>query len=270
MEDVRELLAEYGQCHSSELSEQERQQLLVEVVAALVRRTDADVSVVWRAPDEPAIFSEVAGRDYAITVTSVSGPDVAAAARAAVRGCDQRELGAGVRWVLVCARTPGRAVDDDLRAALGGAGVLLDQDHLEAAVCGLVPLTTLIRAAFRTPRPPYTPLHELLLQEPEETPPPLSLSAVPSGPVTVPARTEPGIAASAVLAGEGWPMRPSGLAWETPERALVTTESGLAEVDVQRGRAAVAAPAARRARRRRRDPRRSSVCAVRASCAVVG
>ncbi|ATW46672.1 hypothetical protein [Streptomyces peucetius] len=221
--------------HSTELSESDRHRLLGDVVVALIRRTDEEATVDYRAPDEPAVFFELAGRDYAITVVSASGPDVAAAARVAVRARDQRGLGPGVRWVLVCARTPGRAVDDDLRAVLGGQGVLFDQDHLEAAVCGLAPLATLIRAAFRTPRPPYTPLQELLLQEPEESAPPLSLPSRLSGPVTVPVRTEPGIAASVVLAGEDWPLRPSGLAWESPERALVTTESGLAEVDLQRG-----------------------------------
>ncbi|WP_330309918.1 protein kinase domain-containing protein, partial [Streptomyces sp. NBC_00589] len=225
----------YGQCHNSELPEQVRQQLLVKVVTALIRRTDADATVDQRAPDEPAVFSELAGRDYVITVTAASGPDVVATARATVRAFDEQGLGPGVRRVLVCARTPGRAVDDDLRAALGEEGVLLDQDHLEAAVCGLVPLATLIRAAFRTPRPPYTPLHEFLLQEPKESAPPLSLRTRPAGLATVPTRTEPGIAASVVLAGEDWPLRPSGLAWETPNRALVTTESGLAEVDLQRG-----------------------------------
>ncbi|MGV9401717.1 protein kinase domain-containing protein [Streptomyces sp. NPDC003667] len=235
MEDVRELLAEYGQCHSTELSEPDRHRLLVDVVIALIRRTDEEATVDHRAPDEPTVFFELAGRDYAITVTSASGPDVAKAARAAARARDQRGLGPGVRWVLVCARTPGRAVDDGLRAALSGHGVLLDRDHLEAALCGLAPLATLVRSAFRMPRSPYTPLHELLLQEPEEPIPALSLPTRPAGPVTVSARTAPGITASVVLAGEDWPLRPNGLAWESPARALITTESGLAEVDLQRG-----------------------------------
>lgn len=235
MEDVRELLAEYGQCHSDEVSERDRHQLLVNVVAALIRRTDAEATVDYHSPDDPAVFFELAGRDYAITVTAASGKNVAESARAAVRALDQRDLGPGVRWVLVCARTPGGAVDDSLHAVLGARGVLLDRDHLEAAVCALAPLATLIRSAFRTPRPPYTPLCELLLREPEEPAPVLSLPARTSGPVTVPARTEPGIAASVVLAGEDWPLTPSGLAWESAERALITTEAGLAEVDLQRG-----------------------------------
>ncbi|MEU2901212.1 protein kinase domain-containing protein [Streptomyces sp. NPDC001273] len=235
MEDVRELLAEYGQCHSTELSEPDRHRLLVDVVIALIRRTDEEATVDHRAPDEPTVFFELAGRDYAITVTAASGTDVAESARAAVRAREQQDLGQGVRWVLVCARTPGPAVDDALRAVLGARGVLLDRDHLEAAVCGLAELAALIRSAFRPPRPPYTPLHELLLQEPEEPAPALSLPARPSGPVTVPARTEPGITASVVLAGESWPLRPSGLAWESAGRALITTETGLAEVDLRRG-----------------------------------
>ncbi|MDX3694945.1 protein kinase [Streptomyces europaeiscabiei] len=235
MEDVRELLAEYGQCHSDEVPEQDRHRLLVDVVAALIRRTDAEVTVDYRSPDEPAVFFELAGRDYAISVTAASGTDVAESARAAVQGLEQRNLGPGVRWVLVCARTTGGAVDDALRAVLGARGVLLDRDHVEAAVCALAPLSTLIRSAFRTPRPPYTPLHELLLQEPAEPAPALSLLARPSGPVTVPARAEPGIEASVVLAGEAWPLTPSGLAWESAERALITTEAGLAEVDLLRG-----------------------------------
>ncbi|MEH0515260.1 hypothetical protein QBC31_31850 [Streptomyces sp. B21-079] len=235
MDDVRELLAEYGQCHSDEVSEPDRHRLLVNVVAALIRRTDAEATVDYHSPDDPAVFFELAGRDYLITVTAASGTDVAESARAAVRALDQRDLPPGVRWVLVCARTPAGAVDDGLRAVLGKRGVLFDRNHLEAAVCALVPLATLIRSAFRTPRPPYTPLHELLLQEPEEPAPALSLPTRPSGPVTVPARTEPGIVASVLLAGEDWPLPPSGLAWESAERALITTEAGLAEVDLQRG-----------------------------------
>lgn len=235
MEDVRELLAEYGQCHSDEVSERDRHRLLVNVVAALIRRTDAEATVDYHSPDDPAVFFELAGRDYVITVTAASGSDVAESARAAVRALDQRDLPPGVRWVLVCARTPGGVVDDGLRAVLGTRGVLLDRDHLEAAVCALAPLASLIRWAFRQPRTSYTPLHELLLQEPEEPAPTLSLPTRPSGPVTVPARTEPGIVASVVLAGEDWPLSPSGLARESTERALITTEVGVAEVDLQRG-----------------------------------
>ncbi|MFG2425088.1 protein kinase [Streptomyces sp. NPDC048448] len=235
MEDVRQLLAEYGQCHSDEVSEQDRHRLLVDVVAALIRGTDAGATVDYTSPDEPAVFFELAGRDYAITVTTASGTDAMESARAAVRAFDQRDLGPGVRWVLVCARTPGGALDEALRAAVGPRAVLLDRDHLEAAVCALVPLATLIRSAFRTPRPPYTPLHELLLQEPEEPAPSLSLPTRPSGRVAVPARPEPGIEASVVLAGDDWPLTPSGLAWESAERGLITTASGLAEVDLKRG-----------------------------------
>jgi hypothetical protein len=235
MKDVRELLAEYGQCHSDEVSARDRHRLLVNVVAALIRHTDAEATVDYHSPDDPAVFFELAGRDYAITVTAASGTDAAESARAAVRALDQRDLGPGVRWVLVCARTPGSAVDDGLRAVLGARGVLLDRDHLEAAVCALAPLAALIRSAFRTPRPPYTPLHELLLQEPEEPAPSLSLPTRPSGPVTVPTWTEPGIVVSVVLAGEDWPLPPSGLAWASAERALITTEAGLAEVDLKRG-----------------------------------
>ncbi|WP_331752801.1 protein kinase (plasmid) [Streptomyces sp. NBC_00637] len=235
MEDVRELLAEYGQCHGDEVPEQDRHHLLVDVVAALIRRTDAEATVDYRSQDAPAVFFELDGRDYAITVTAASGTDAAESARAAVQALEQRDLGPGVRWILVFARTAGGAVDDALRAVMGARGVLLDQDHLEAAVCALAPLATLIRSAFRTPRPPYTPLHELLLQEPAEPAPALCVPARPSGAVTVPDRTEPGIEASVVLAGEDWPLTPSGLAWESAERALITTEAGLAEVDLRRG-----------------------------------
>ncbi|MFI9829609.1 hypothetical protein ACIHIX_18190 [Streptomyces sp. NPDC051913] len=77
MEDVRELLAEYGQCHSDEVSDEDRHRLLVNVVAALIRRTDAEAMVDYRSPDEPAVFFELAGRDYVITVTAASGIDVA-------------------------------------------------------------------------------------------------------------------------------------------------------------------------------------------------
>jgi hypothetical protein len=121
MEDVRELLAEYGQCHSTDLSESDRHRLLRDVVVALIRRTDAEATVDHRAPEMPAVFFELAGRDYAITVVSASGPDVAEAARAAVRVRDQGGFAQGVRWVLVCARTPAQGRAQIIVHCTGGA-----------------------------------------------------------------------------------------------------------------------------------------------------
>ncbi|MBQ0890044.1 serine/threonine protein kinase [Streptomyces sp. RM72] len=234
MEDVRELLAEYGQVHSDELPEADRHRLLVDVVAALIRRTDPEATLVYRSPYEPAVFFELAGRDYAITVTTAVGEDATAAARVAVTA-RERDLGPGVRWVLIFARAAGHEIGDDLSADLRAQGVLLDRDHLEAAVCGLAPLTDLIRAAFRPPRPPHTPLRELLLQEPSEPAPALALAPRPAGTPSVPSRTPAGIDLAVVLTGESWPARPSGMAWESAERVLITTEAGVAEVDLQRG-----------------------------------
>ncbi|MFF4021136.1 hypothetical protein [Streptomyces sp. NPDC001843] len=118
-----------------------------------------------------------------------------------------------------------------MSAVLRAQGVLLDRDHLEAEVCDLLPLTALIRAAFRPPRPP----HELLLREPSEPAPALALAARPSGTSSVPSRTPAGVDLSVVLTGEFWSARPSGMAWESAERALITTEAGVVEVDLQRG-----------------------------------
>ncbi|MEU8437746.1 hypothetical protein AB0F18_33575 [Streptomyces sp. NPDC029216] len=152
MEDVRALLAEYGQLRGDGLSAADRHRLLVDVVAALVRRTDAEAVVDHGSPEEPAVYFELAGRDYAVTVTSASGTDAVDAARAAVRARECAEIRPGERWVLVCAATPGSAMDDALRSVLGSRGVLLDRDHLEAAVCDLVRFAVLVRAAFRRPR----------------------------------------------------------------------------------------------------------------------
>ncbi|MGA5881161.1 serine/threonine-protein kinase [Streptomyces cellulosae] len=234
MQEVRELLAEYGQVHSDELPEADRHRLLVDVVAALIRRTDPDATLVYRSPYEPAVFFELDGRDYAITVTTAVGEEAATAARVAVTA-RERELGAGVRWVLICARAAGQEIGAEVSAVLRTQGVLLDRNHLEAAVCDLAPLTALIRSAFRPPRPPHTPLHELLLHEPAEPAPVLALAARPSGTSSVPSRTPEGIDLCVVLTGEYWPVRPSGMAWESAERALITTEVGVAEVDLQRG-----------------------------------
>ncbi|MFE1518258.1 serine/threonine-protein kinase [[Kitasatospora] papulosa] len=234
MDDIRGLLAEYGQVHSDELPEQDRHRLLVDVVAALIRRTDPDMTVVHRAPDEPTAYFELAGRDYAITVTTAGGDEAGEAARAAVVA-RERDLGPGVRWVLIYARAAGQEIGDDVNAVLQAQGVCLDRDHLEAAVCGLAPLTALIRAAFRPPRSPHTPLHDLLMHEPSEPAPTLTLAPRPAGTPSVPSRTPTGAELSVVLAGDSWPVRPSGMAWESAERALITTEAGVAEVDLQRG-----------------------------------
>ncbi|MEV0442955.1 serine/threonine-protein kinase [Streptomyces spectabilis] len=233
MEEVRELLAEYGQVHSGELSEPDRYRLLVDVVAALVRRTDPGATVACRSPKEPTVFFELAGRDYAITVTTARGDEAAEAARAAVRA--RERAGRDARWVLVCASVLGQQWDDAVCGTVGTQGVVLARAHLEAAVCGLIEFASLIRAAFRPPRPPYSPLHELLLQDPREPAPGLSPAARLPGASDVPTRTRDGIAIRAILAGESWPMRPTGLAWESVERALITTEAGLVEVDLQRG-----------------------------------
>ncbi|MFF9436753.1 protein kinase [Streptomyces sp. NPDC014735] len=234
MEDVRELLAEYGQVHGDELPEQDRHRLLVDVVAALVRRTDPDATLVYREHYEPAVFFELDGRDYAITVTTAKGLAVATAARDAVTA-RERDLAPAVRWALVYARAAGQQIPGDVSAGLRAQGVCLDRDHLEAAVCGLAPLTDLIRTAFRPPRPSHTPLHELLMHEPSEPAPTLTLAPRPAGTPSAPSRTPTGANLSVVLAGESWPVRPSGMAWESAERALITTEAGVAEVDLQRG-----------------------------------
>lgn len=199
MDDIRGLLAEYGQVHSDELPEQDRHRLLVDVVAALIRRTDPDMTVVHRAPDEPTAYFELAGRDYAITVTTAGGDEAGEAARAAVVA-RERDLGPGVRWVLIYARAAGQEIGDDVNAVLQAQGVCLDRDHLEAAVCGLAPLTALIRAAFRPPRSPHTPLHDLLMHEPSEPAPTLTLAPRPAGTPSVPSRTPTGAELSVVLA----------------------------------------------------------------------
>ncbi|WP_328580458.1 serine/threonine-protein kinase [Streptomyces sp. NBC_00370] len=234
MEDVRELLAEYGQVHSDELLEHDRHRLLVEVVAALIRRTDPEATLAHRSPDELAVFFELAGRDYAITVSAAAGGAAAESARAAVRA-RERDLGPGVRWILLCARAASQDMDDAVSSALPAQSVLLDRDHLEAAVCDLASLASLIRAAFRPPRPPYTLLHELLLEQPPEQAPELALAARPAGTATVPSRPAAGIDVGVVMAGESWPLRPTGMAWASADSALITTEAGLAEVDMQRG-----------------------------------
>ncbi|HBF82492.1 MAG TPA: hypothetical protein DD420_21945 [Streptomyces sp.] len=234
MDDVRELLAEYGQVHSDKLAEPDRHRLLVDVVAALVRRTDPDATLVHRSPHEPAVYFELDGRDYAVTVTDAWGLAVATAARDAV-AARERDLAPGVRWALIYARASGQQIPGDVSASLPAQAVCLDRDHLEAAVCGLAPLTALIRAAFRPPRPPHTPLQELLLQEPAEPAPALAPAARPAGAPSVPSRTQAGIDLRILLAGESWPVRPSGMAWESAERALITTEAGVAEVDLRRG-----------------------------------
>ncbi|WP_225652069.1 hypothetical protein [Streptomyces pseudogriseolus] len=203
-------------------------------MAPLIRRTDLNATLVYRSPYEPAVFFELAGRDYAITVATAVGKDVITDAQVTLTA-RERDLAPGVRWVLIYARVTGQEIGAEVSALLRAQGVLLDRDHLEVAVCALAPLTALIRAAFRPPRPPHTPLHELLLQEPSEPAPALDLAARPAGTPSVPSRASAGIDLRVVLAGESWPVRPSGMAWESAERVLITTEAGVAEMNLQRG-----------------------------------
>ncbi|MFC9931878.1 hypothetical protein [Streptomyces sp. NPDC127190] len=74
-------------------------------MAALIRRTDPDATLVYRSPYEPAVFFELAERNYAITVTTAAGEDAVTAARVAVTA-RERDLGPGVRWALKTGTPP--------------------------------------------------------------------------------------------------------------------------------------------------------------------
>jgi len=126
-------------------------------------------------------------------------------------------------------------------AGTDGGTILWDRAHLEAVLCGLVPLTDLLDASINAAvfrQSPYEPLARLLEEDPDDdTPAPLMATPDQVQPPWEIAEPSAGIDAHVALTGEGPWARPSGIAALGPGRLAMVTRVGLIELDAARGTA---------------------------------
>ncbi|MFC9529026.1 protein kinase [Streptomyces sp. NPDC056975] len=235
MDEVQELLAEYGQWAKDDMaSSVERAQRLAELVAALLRRTVSPAAVQVRDVGEaPAVSFDHEGRDYLVSCTvddvAIRGGTISRIVRAAGLAGRPGEM----RWAhLSWTRTPEPV--EQLVDGVRGFGVVLDRTHVDAAVAGLLPLADLVRDVFRS-REPYLPLTDLVAAPaPDGSLMAMTAAARLTAPLDVPAQTWTGATSELLLVGEAQGM-PTGMAWRGPTSLLVTCEDGVLDMDPTRG-----------------------------------
>ncbi|MEV6404063.1 serine/threonine-protein kinase [Streptomyces bobili] len=189
---------------------------------------------------DTAINVELEGRDYFLSFVSAKSawrenwPELLMQTGPPAWGPRQR-------WVLLYlpdhnSQTDKRA-DEQLVTAMGTRGVVLDGTHLDAALTGLYPLAELIQAAFRQQRA-YTPLADLLTTDGSAAD---EWHMTPAARLTAPIRVETttwaSAAAEVLLIGQPQQDRPTGLAFQSDRKALLTCPDGLLNVDLARGHA---------------------------------
>lgn len=235
MDDVQELLAEYGRWRRDETFE-ERTEQLGEIVAALLLRLlpRADVQPVARGSSGlSGIAFDFEGRTYLVSF-ALNDRDVGYAVMFHRRAARQPS---NVRWAVLCCADGPAPVGGPAIDALAEFGVLLDLTHLEAALAGLCPLPELIRDAFRR-RQTYVPLTDLMVSdEPDAELWAMTPTARLTSALRVEMQTWSGVAAEVLLAGQAQQDRPTGLAWLSDQTALLTCPDGLVQVDTTRGHA---------------------------------
>jgi hypothetical protein len=234
VDEVHELLAEYGQCAKDETaSSRERARRLADLVAGVLRRTLPPAAVqVINLGEFPQVSFDFEGRDYLV---SLAVGDMVGLTTYPYPLRDAGLSPADVRWALLYwTREP---VMEGLVRSVGKFGVMLDRTHLDAAVAGLLPLADLIRDVFRR-RKTYLPLAELVAAPASDgTPLAMTAAARLSVPVQVPTQTWAGTECEVLLAGEAQGIQPTGMAWRGPQSLLVTCDDGVLDIDPARGRA---------------------------------
>ncbi|MED7827200.1 hypothetical protein, partial [Streptomyces chiangmaiensis] len=237
MDEVRELLAEYGQWAADDTaSVRDRARQLAGVVADLLRRTGPAAAVqVSQAGGVPAVLFDFEGRDYLVSCT-VDESVVADGTIARIAGDAGLSGQPGdTRWALLSWTHDVRPLDQ-LTDGVRGFGVVLDRTLLDAAVAGLLPLADLIRDVFRR-RQTHLPLAELAVSHaPRDVPLTMTAADRLTTPIHVPTQTWCGATSQVALVGEATAAQPSGMAWRARDSLLVTYEDGLVEVDPVRGR----------------------------------
>ncbi|MEU6230977.1 serine/threonine-protein kinase [Streptomyces sp. NPDC047042] len=233
MEQERELLVEYGLWRRNRASAEDEFQQLVDIVVALLSRS-VSVDSMHRIKLGPrggvALAYEFEGRDFILAFAGRQRPFWRVLEQAL-------ETADGASFAVLWWNTELQPRDSKLIAGIRGKGTVLDRNHLEAAVAGLLPLADLVRAALRR-RQPQVPLAELVavsVQEPQQ--PVLMPPARRTSPLQVEINTGTGTTAEVLLVGRAQSERPTGLTLLPDERVLVTCSDGLLEVDPSSGQA---------------------------------
>ncbi|MCP9211445.1 serine/threonine-protein kinase [Streptomyces sp. NEAU-Y11] len=232
MNEIRELLADYGQWRRNEAaSDHNRTTHLARIVVALLRRSVPHDSVHLHSDGHAtAVEFEFEGWGYVLRLVGKArwpeSHDLLA----------PRSVEPGARWAGLWFEE--EEISDELVDRVSKfRAALLAREHLEAAVAGVRPLADLIRDAFRR-RHPYQPLAVLLAAgEPNPAAWAMTPMAQLTSPPVVEIRTWAGTGAEVLLAGPALESPPTGVAVLPDRRALVTVPEGLLALDTTRGHA---------------------------------
>ncbi|MEU5476787.1 serine/threonine-protein kinase [Streptomyces mirabilis] len=236
MNDVRELLARYGQ-----LARQDRvsAETVRRIVQSLLHQSVPHTQEIPYFGFGEALSFAFDGGHYLLTVTNPGPPRKDWGAY--LRGVHERVADdlrrMHLRWVHVHWHQEHSTPDEQMITAMSGLGVLVDRTHLEAAATGLLPLAQLVHDLYSR-HLAHAPLAELTAGgEPAAQAwhlvPPARLTSPPA----VETRTWAGVAAEALLVGQPQQARPTGLAWLSDNTLLMTCPDGLLNVDLTRGHA---------------------------------
>ncbi|MEV2189768.1 serine/threonine-protein kinase [Streptomyces phaeochromogenes] len=234
MEDIQDLLAQYGQWRRDETaSHDEQTKRLADIVTTLLQQSVPGDSIERYDHDNgPGLVYEFEGWDYLLRLHERDdGLSLRREMRIPTSGGTH-----GARWAsLVWAAD---TIGEDLVARiqeLGGA--VLDRSHLEAAAAGMRPLAELVRDHFRRRQTDAPLLALLTVGGPPSDDWSMSPTARLVSPPSVKTQTWAGVTAELLLIGQKQRDRPTGMALLPDRTALVTCPDGLLTVDTVRGHA---------------------------------
>ncbi|GGZ58020.1 hypothetical protein GCM10010387_59860 [Streptomyces inusitatus] len=234
MEDVQDLLAQYGQWRRDETaSYDDRAEQLADIVTLLLGQSVPGDSVQrYDHEDGPGLMYEFEGWDYILRLDE-NDDELFLGRKKLIPTSGGAH---GGRWASLV--WTADTIGEDLVARTREfGGTVLDRSHLEAAAAGMRPLAELIRDHFRR-RQTNLPLLSLLTaggRAPDEWS--MTPTARLVSPPSVKTQTWAGTSAELLLVGQKQQDRPTGMALLPDQKALVTTPNGLLEVDTVRGNA---------------------------------
>ncbi|WP_435192099.1 protein kinase domain-containing protein [Streptomyces sp. bgisy126] len=233
MDEVQELLAEYGQLAKDDTgSSLGRARRLADLVAGVLRRTVPPAAVrVMNIGGDPQVSFDFEGRDYLI---SLAVGDMMGLTTYPYPLRDAGLSPTDVRWALL--HWTHEPVNEYLVYDVRKYGVMLDRTHLDAAFAGLLPLADLIRDLFRRQQA-YLPLAELVAPPmPQDLPLVMTATDRLTSAREIPTQTWTGVVSKTLLVGEATQVQPTGMAWRAVNSLLVTYEGGLVDLDPTSGR----------------------------------
>ncbi|MEU1969381.1 protein kinase [Micromonospora sediminicola] len=223
----------YGQLRDEMMSRQTRIRKLVDLLIEAFAHTGLSARRV--SADGPAIAVVLEGAPYLIK-TVWSGPVGEDQLDALIQAAEHRPT---VRLVLVSMGGYHPDASRYLQATVSRGIVLLDGQHVEAVLCGLVDAAALLaEAAHRAmfDNEPYMSLTDLLIEDAPVPAPAQFVAAdrVPA-PWTLLVNAGQGVQVRHLLSGDGDWEEPLGIAALDVDRVLVTVADGIIEVDLKRG-----------------------------------